>query len=262
MKARRRPRAFAPLVAIAFVLVDRGASGAANRAAPAKPAAGALPMTPSVPRVRLVFAKTQLVVVEEVSLPRGEWKDEPLDLYVAFGAPGPPRAVDAHLLAVGDGALEPASDAAGEPLVAERAPRRPPSAHALLGRDTMAGVVVHVPADAMTRALAPGGMAALRIRTALDLPEEDPAGGRSALVRLGATGGTPLTLGRVVVGSAPGAAAIARAEARLCGPDADAQLLAVHLEGRPRQARSSVVAPVLAARRASDDLCVRAWTAP
>lgn len=227
---------------------------------PARPAAplAPLPMLPSIPRVKLEVLKAQLVVTEEVNLPRGEWKNDALDFYVAFGAPGAPRAVDAHLLAVADGALEP-EDEAGEALVVDRAPHRPSSAHALIGRDSMAGVVVHVKRESLERAFTPGNMAALRIRTVLDLPEEDSLGARGVVVRLGASRGTPLTLGRLSLVSKT--LVPSRVEARLCGPDADGTPLAI--TPRPTTPPATPpIAPVLAVRHASDDLCIRFWTPP
>lgn len=244
-------RAAGLVFSLALVVFSRGGS-----AAPAPPLAP-LPMLPSIPRTRLTFTKTQLLVVEDVAFPRGEWKGDPFDVYVAFGAPGPPRAIDAHLVAIGDGELEPLDEASGIALTVDRATRRPPSAHPLLGRDAMAGIVVHVTKAALTRALEPGGMAALRVRTALDLPDEDPSGGRSVVVRLGASRGTPLTLGRIVV-THTGGPAIQRAEAKLCGPEADDHPLAVHVAGAPRT-RSDGIAPVLATRHATDDLCARVF---
>jgi len=221
-------------------------------------------MLPSIARVRIELVKSAVVVIQEIDLPRGEWKGEAFDVYVAFGAPGAPRAIDAHLVPVGDGELEPEEEDAGEPLALERAPRRPPSAQPLLGRDTMAGVVVHLKKDALTRALAAGNMAALRLRTVLEIPEEDPAGARSVLVRLGASRGTPLTLGRLSITAKPGALAASRAEARLCGPEADPTPLAI--ARLPRMAGATgtpgAIAPVLAVRHASDDLCVRYWLGP
>jgi len=249
------------------------ASGAPPKPAPRPPARPAtpavplapLPMLPSIPRVRLDVLKTQLVVVEEVNLPRGDWKNEALDFYVAFGAPGAPRAIDARLLAVGDGALEP-EDEAGESLVIDRAPHRPASAYPLIGRDSMAGIVVHLKRESLVRAFAPGAMAALRIRTVLDLPEEDSLGARGVVVRLGASRGTPLTLGRLSLSAKAGAQNPTRAEARLCGPDADPTPLAIALTPRPAPPPSPPaappIAPVLAVRHASDDLCIRFWTPP
>lgn len=243
-------------LALVVLALDVGAQAAPP---PPPPPLAPLPMLPSIARTRLTFTKGQLLVVEDVTFPRGEWRGEPFDVYVAFGAPGPPRAIDAHLLAIGDGELEPPDDAAGTALVVDRVTRRPPTAHPLLGRDAMAGIVVHVTKAAMTRALEPGGMASLRVRTALDLPDEDPSGGRSVVVRLGASRGTPLTLGRIVV-SQTGGPAIQRAEARLCGPDADEHPLAVHVLGRPREkGQDNRIAPVLAVRHATDDLCARVF---
>ena len=278
------------LVALGTAASGGTAAGAppAPRPAPAhpsgKPPAPATPlaplaMLPSIPRVKVEVRKTQLVVVEEVNLPRGEWRNESLDFYVAFGAPGAPRAIDARLVAVADGALEPEDEEAGEALVVERTPHRPSSAHPLLGKDSMAGVVVHVKREALAKALAPGNMAALRVRTALDLPEEDNLGARGVVVRLGASRGTPLTLGRLTVAAKAGAPAPVRAEAHLCGGEADATPLAIAIVPRPvspplplanalppsSSAPSSsapAIAPVLAVRHASDDLCIRFWTLP
>ena len=104
----------------------RGAPPA--KAAPHPPPAvplAPLPMLPSIARVKVEVLKSQLVVVHEVNLPRGEWKSEALDFYVAFGAPGAPRAVDAQLVAVGDGALEPDDADVGAPHTLARAPHRP-----------------------------------------------------------------------------------------------------------------------------------------
>ena len=212
-------------------------------------------MLPSVARVRVDVTKTAVVVVEEVLLPKGEWKSDALDFYVAFGGPGVPRAFDGHLVPVADGALEPNDDDVGEALAFDRAPRRPPTAHPLLGKDVMAGVVLHVKKESLAKAFAPGAMAALRLRTVLEMPENDPSRGKSVLVRLGVAGGTPIALGRVAVTST------ARAEARLCGPDADPTPLAI--VPRPKEPPSTPrIAPILAVRHATDDLCVRFFSAP
>jgi len=254
-------------------LASGAAVAAPNKPAPhppSRPAAPAIPppplaMLPSIARVRLELLKGQLIVVEEVNLPRGDWKGESLDFYVAFGAPGAPRAIDAHLVPVGDGALEPEDDEAGEVLVVDRAARRPVSAHALIGKDTMAGVVVHLKREALAKALTPGNMAALRLRTVLDLSDEDSLGARGVVVRLGVSRGTPLTLGRVSVLARQGVSAPSRAEARLCGAEADATPLAVALVPKPPSPAATsdgalaAIAPVLAVRHATDDLCVRFW---
>lgn len=208
-----------------------------------------LPVLPSIARVKVTAAAGTVSVIEEVNLPRGEWKGETLRFHVAFGAPGP-RAIDAHLVAVGDGSLEPDDGEAGDALPTERVPRRPPSAYALLGKEAMAGIVVTVKPDAMTRALASGNMAALRIRSVADATV-DASGATSAVIRLGSARGTPLTLGRIMTGPA------SRAEAELCGPEADAHPLAIAVPGKPRQ--PDAIAPVLSTRHASDDLCVRVW---
>jgi hypothetical protein len=232
---------------------------------PPPPPLGALA---SVPRVRLEVARDRVVATEEVDLPKGDWRAGDLDFFVAFGAPGAPEAFDAHLLAVADGALEPLDAEAGEKLSTERASHRPSGALELLGPSEMAGVVVHVGEASFRRALTPGGMAALRLRSLLRLPEGDAEQGREVLVRLGSSRSTPLTLGRVQVTSADKAPPVARAEARLCGPDADPWPLAVSIlpppaatPGAPRSPVPAPIAPVLAVRHVDDNLCIRVWTA-
>ncbi len=247
------------------------ASPAAKPAAakpPAKPAPRAAPVMPppplaflpSIARVNVTSLGKAIEVIEEVNLPRGEWRGEPLRFHVAYGAPGP-RAIDAHLVEVGDGELEPADDDAGEVLAIERAPRRPANAYAFLGRETMAGVVVTVPPASLTRALARGNMASVRIRSIVDAPELDSSGASSVVVRLGTSRGTPLTLGRITASAMAPAPPLANVEARLCGPDADPHLLAVAQATHPSASRDTdpPIAPVLAVRHASDDLCVRLW---
>jgi hypothetical protein len=216
---------------------------------------GSLPILPSVARVKVTSYSGAVAVIEEVNLPRGEWKGEALHFYIAFGAPGP-KAIDAHLVPVNDGALEPDDDEVGEVLPPERVPRRPASAFPLLGRESMAGIVVHVPAASLTRALARANMAALRIRSLVDATESE----RSVVVRLGSSRGVPLTLGRIAASAGSGAPSLAVVEARLCGPEADPRPLAVSVAPKlppASHASDAPIAPVLAVRHASDDLCIR-----
>jgi hypothetical protein len=216
-------------------------------------------MLPSVARVKVTSHGKTISVVEEVSLPRGDWKGEPLAFHIAFGVPGP-RAIDAHLVPIGDGELEASDDERGEPLPVEPVARRPASAHPLLGRESMAGVVVHIKPELLTKAFARGNMAALRIRTLAEDTEFDASGAASVVVRLGVSRGTPLTLGRIQATAAPPAPALIRAEAHLCGPEADPHPLAVAVTPKvPETDRYALIAPVLAVRHATDDLCVRVW---
>jgi len=207
---------------------------------------------------------TRFAVTEEVNLPRGDWKGEALHFHIAFGTPGP-RALDARLVPVDDGALEANPSETGEVVDTERVARRPVNAHTLLGRETMAGVVVHVRPEAFRRALERGNMATLRIRSVADATEPDATGASSIVVRLGASRGTPLTLGRLVATSAT-PSPLARVEAHLCGPDAPPEPLAASILANGTLSRSPspsgpAIAPVLAVRHASDDLCIRFWPA-
>lgn len=221
-----------------------------------------LPMLASVSRVRVEVAHDRAVVIEDVSLPRGDWTAGALDLYTAFGSPGTPIAVDARLYALPEGQAEPRADDAGDPVGVEPAIRHTPSSQLLLGRPTMAGVVLHVGSDVLRRAYGAAGVALLRIRSLLEPPARDETGGQSVVVRLGVAGGLPLTLGKVQVVSLEPKAGIQRAEATLCGPDADARPLSVSVTPRLPDApwwAPATIAPPMATRHASDDLCVRWW---
>jgi hypothetical protein len=241
----------------AFTAVMVVVCAAAPKPSPPPPA---LPMLPSLARIRVEVGRDHVLVIHEVSLPRGEWRGGDLDLYVAYGAPGVPQAFDAHLVGVTDGALEPADAELGEALDVDRASKRPASAHVLLGRPQMAGAVVHVREAQFRRAIARSGMGALRLRSLLALPPEDAGGGREVVARLGMTGGTPLTLGRLQLVAKDGSPAITRVDAHLCGAEADPYPLAIAVSPRPARAAPAhplPLAPVLSVRHASDDLCVR-----
>ena len=141
----------------------------------------------------------------------------------------------------------------------------PRHARDLLGPSQMAGVIVHVPDATFRRAVARGGMAVLRLRSLLALPEGDARTGHEVVVRLGAWQGTPLTLGSVQVASIQKSPRITGAAAHLCGAEADSWPLAVAIVPRPSPAPAPTtpapIAPVLAVRHAADDLCLRYWTA-
>jgi hypothetical protein len=224
-----------------------------------------LPMLPSVARVRVETARDRAVVVEEIALPRGDWHAGGLDLYVAFGAPGTPLAVDAHLVAVAPDQTESRIDDVGDPVTVEPEIRHTPSSQLLLGRPSMAGVVVRVKDADLRKAYAASDLAALRFRSLLVPPAADAHGERDVVVRLGTSGGLPLTLDRVSVASLETAPWVTRAEASLCGPEADPQPLSVAIVPKPVDPPPPgppTIAPVNALRHASDDLCVRWWTAP
>ena len=222
-----------------------------------------LPMLPVIARVRIEAARDQVVVIEEVNLERDAWQSGDLDVYVAFGAPGSPRAFDAHLLAVKEGESLASLDDAGDSIAALAAPRCPVSAQPILGRAQMAGAVLHMEEASLRRAFAASDMATIRTRTLLDLPEEDAQTGRELVVRLGIPGGPPLALRRLELVTTGSRQWVTRAEARLCGPEADAYPLAIQVTPSPTSPqlpRHLPIAPLFSVRHASDDLCVRFWT--
>jgi hypothetical protein len=219
-------------------------------------------MLPSVTRVRVEAARDRVLVLEEIALPRGEWRSGSLDLYAAFGAPGTPIAVDAHLVPVPEGQTESRLEDAGEPVTVEPAVRHTPSSTLLLGRPSMAGVVLRLKEGELRHAYEQSSVASLRIRSLLPPSLPDAKGGRDVVVRLGVEGGLPLALAKVQVVSVDPQLTITRAEAILCGPDADPLPLSVAVLPKPpgAPAWSTTLAPALATRHPSDDLCVRWWT--
>jgi hypothetical protein len=119
----------------------------------------------------------------------------------------------------------------------------------------------------LRRAYATSELAALRVRSLLAPPAAAVDGERQVVVRLGVANGLPLTIGSVQVVSRD-LPPVVRAEAVLCGPDADPHPLAVWLTSPVSPPRAAAlpaegpIAPAMAVRHASDDLCVRWWSRP
>ncbi|MDP9150573.1 MAG: hypothetical protein M3O36_11620 [Myxococcota bacterium] len=221
-----------------------------------------LPMLPSVTRVRVEAGSDRLLLVQELSLPRGDWQSGGLNFYVAFGAPGTPLAIDVRLVPMPRGRVEARIDDAGEALPVEPAVRRASDMQLLLGPPQMSGVSIRTSESQLRRAYAASDVVGLRIRSVLTTPAAGPDGARDLVVRLGIAGALPLTLGRIQLLSRDARAPIARAEARLCGPEADPYPLAIAVLSKSTDAHASVaaaIAPVMAVRHASDDLCIRWW---
>jgi hypothetical protein len=234
------------------------ARGAPPLRPPPRPAP--FPAPPTLPRIHLEVARDHVLIVEEVLLGRGDWTSGDIDAFVAFGAPGLPRAIDARLAPAIDGDGEAAPS---EPIAIDRAFHRPPPARLLLGLPSMAGAVLHLREAAFRRATAPTGVVRVRVRTLMDLPARDAEGAREVVIRLGAFQGEPYGLDVLDIASLESAGWLRRAEARLCGPAADPYPLAINSALPPPSPvrYPQPVAPILSVRHASDDLCVRFWTA-
>jgi hypothetical protein len=225
------------------------------------------PAPPVLPLIRVEVAHDHVLVSTDVLLHRGDWTSGDMDGFVSFGAPGVPRAIDARLYR-GDGEASAAEQEAGfTPLRVERAYRRGAPSHLLLGTSTMAGAVLHIPAAVFDHATRESGVTRLRVRTLMDAPPLDVTTGREVVVRLGQNHGEPDALETIEVVGAEASLKIVRAEARLCGPDADPHPLAVRVlpaiptPRLPQVDMSDPLAPGLSVRHASDDLCIRYWTA-
>jgi hypothetical protein len=228
-----------------------------------------LPMLPSVARVCVEAGRERVVIIEDVNLPRGDWQSGGLDLYVAFGAPGTPIAMDARLIApvraeTGHAEAESNGDEAEERIATETSAERGPGIQPLLGSPQMAGLVLHIQEMQLRHAYAMTDRVVVRIRSLLHAPRADATGARDVVVRLGVATGLAMTLGRIQVVSLEPPPWITKAEAILCGPEANRQALSVTLTprppGRPDDARDHTIPPPLAVRHPSDDMCIRWWT--
>jgi hypothetical protein len=174
---------------------------------------------------------------------------------------------------IAPGLGEAIADDAGEALSLEPAVRHTASTQLLLGPPQMAGFVVHLRDADLRRVFAASDLTCLRLRSLLAPPAAGADGERGVVVRLGIAGGLPLTLDRVQVASLEPAPWITRAEATLCGPEAEPRPLALALWPKPAPssgvllpaalprapAAEAPIAPAMAVRHASDDLCVRWW---
>lgn len=213
------------------------ASASASARAPAQPPPP-LPSSLSVARVSVSLTGALAVVVTDVVYVRAE-RPSAWEAFVAYGAPGVPRAFDARLLAVPADRLFPDDDGGGIAAPTSHAPRAPDTAAGLLGPRTFAGQVVRVP-----DAPADAPLVALRLRSVVELPERDRT--RSLVVRVSPPGAT-VPLGFVRVSGA----GVANATATLCSPDGKTPLA---LDGPG----PGLVPPSRAPRRPGEDLCVRA----
>jgi hypothetical protein len=223
-----------------------------------------LPMLPSVARIRVEAASDRILVLQELNVPRGDWRTGDLDVYVAFGSPGPPIAMDARLVSLPAGESEARLDDPGDTVSAQPASHPDAADQVLIGKPVMAGVELRVKEPQLRRAYASNDLAVLRVRSLLHPGATNDEGARDVVVRLGSSAGLPMTLARIEMASLDKARAISRAQARLCGPDADPWPLSVVILPRPpgRSETPTTVAPSFALRHSSDDLCIRWWTAP
>lgn len=236
-------------------LLAAASTGRSASARPPSPRALA-PWHAFIARVRVEARRDRVRVTTDVVVWTSRRVAPPLDLYAAYGAPGPPLATDAELLAVPRGYLDAPRAATAEPLALSFSPTAPRASDVVLGSPRMAGSKLVLGASALRAALAPSGAACLRLSSVRAMPAPGPDGSREIIVRLGARASAPLALGEVeVVGKA-----LRRREAELCegGPVADRPLAITPVL---RNAAPGAP-PALARRTPSDALCVRLWLSP
>ena len=224
-----------------------------------RPAPPPMPSLAVIAGVRIAIGGDGVVITEDVTFDRGSWSSGDLDFYVAFGAPGLPRAFDARVIAVPEGAFSAPLDATGEVVVSERATHKPDGALPLLGSVHMAGEVVRAREPALRRAFAFSGRITLRVRSLVAMPVADAAGTREVLVRLGTSGSEPLALQAVEVVAADPSIRLESASASLAGEGADPHPVLVSAPPGTRR-EGAALSPVLITRGAGDDLSVR-WIA-
>jgi hypothetical protein len=248
------------------------AAGAAAAAAPCALVALALAAPPAVAagpkamlgglehlaiaRVDVLFRRNAALVTTDLTFTRGaSYRGGDLSAYVAYGAPGLPKAFDARLLPVERGRFSPREGDGGEALSAAHATHAPDGIALALGGTVRAGQALRLPAAALGRAFEPSGLAALRVRAVHALRSD--ADRASLVIRLaGPPGSPPYPLGEV---SLRGEGVSLRSpSASLCRPASpDVALVPVGAAPSP-----GAFAPPRAPRSAADELCVRAEIAP
>jgi hypothetical protein len=208
------------------------------------------PAAISIARVDVLLRRDLALVTTDVTMTRGSLDNaEGFDVYVAYGSPGLPRALDAQLIPVADGAFTTPLDTPGVALSLDHVVTAPGSVTFSLGRTTQAGAVVHVPSADLVRALAPSGLGTLRVRAihALSSAPEASIVARVASPLLG-----PFPLG--VLSVRGDGIDVTEASATLCSTSGSSTELT--LSTGPR--RSGTMAPPLARHGTDDDLCFRA----
>jgi hypothetical protein len=211
----------APHVAPARRAKGPVAKGKAGKNGKGKPvvwerAAEPLPFLPRVARVRLEVGHDSVLQILDIELDHDAYVKGDRKFWVSFGAPGVPKAVDAHLLSGQESGQEADANwgSNGDEIPFEAKPTRPRSANALLGPDRTSGLVFTVKEAPLQAAFAKGPTATLRLRALLPTPDLDSAGQQGVVVRLG-TEDASYTLGRIeVVGR--GGMKVPRADARIC----------------------------------------------
>jgi hypothetical protein len=206
----------------------------------------------AIARVRIEARRDRVRVTTDVIAWTGERQPLPLSVYAAYGAPGPPLAADAELLAVPRGYLDAPEGAAGERLGLSFSPTAPGSTDLALGSPRMAGSAITASAGQLAAALAPTGAACIRLTSVRPMPPPGPSGAHEIIVRLGSRAGAPFVLDEVEVAGR----AVEKSDVELCeGRDVADRRIAT----TPARDAGAGAPPALAARSASDALCVRLW---
>ncbi len=196
------------------------AKGKAGKNGKGKPvvwerAAEPLPFLPRVARVRFEVGHDSVLQIIDIELDHDAYVKGDRKFWVSFGAPGVPKAVDAHLLSGQESGQEADANWAsnGDEIPFEAKPTRPRSANALLGPDRTSGLVFTVKEAPLQAAFAKAQTATLRLRALVPTPDVDGAGQQGVVVRLG-TEDASYTLGRIeVVGRG---VRVPRADAKIC----------------------------------------------
>ena len=227
--------------------VAKGKTGKNGKGKPVvwERAAEPLPFLPRIARVRLEVGHDSVLQIIDIELDHDAYVKGDRKFWVSFGAPGVPKAVDAHLLSGQESGQEADANWAsnGDEIPFEAKPTRPRSANALLGPDRTSGLVFAVKEAPLQAAFAKAPTATLRLRALLPTPDVDGAGQQGVVVRLG-TEDASYTRGRIeVVGR--GGVRIPRADAKICSfpqPIRDVDLRKAELD-REKAAKEAAKKP-------------------
>ncbi len=218
---------------------------------PPPPPPVVLPGCALIPRVDIELRKDAALVSMELTVCQGKSIGDSFDAHVAFGAPGVPRAFDAHLLPVHPGFFSANPEDQGAPLSASPTQEAAPTSAWFFGSASEAGMTLHIDGTLLQHAWLENGLASIRLREVIAIPASAQAK-PSLAIPLAWSHEGPFPLGTVHL-SGEGLAAD-KVQASLCGINVE-EIPLVWISSRGEAALG--VPPLQAPRSTLDYLCLR-----
>jgi len=240
----------------ALVLLPSPDAHSKPKKIPYKPPPTGIPTHFFIGHIDVIFRRNAALVTTDLVFTRGSFHLENLDVFLAYGAPGIPRAFEARLLPVPEGYFLPSeSESSAVSLRTEHVTHAPSQTAFGLGPRPQAGQLVHLPSHLVADGLKPTGAAALRWRTVHTVVGDEASA--SLVIRVSSPAGVaPYPVGQITLRGE--GVSLVNPSASWCGPQGDGAELA--LVGSPSP--PSALSPLRAPRSPNDELCVRTTFAP